>query len=334
MSRARRTSCRSTRGRRGVDARTYFFTGAETRETRAEIKKTKTSRAISASPRMRSCATQLARDPSVAASRAGDLRLRWVGDSASGPARGVSVRTIESERYAVVDMDTGKTVEEIEASKAFWSVHPGAVYLNQRAHVPGEGAGRRSARAARVRRADVKYFTRSVDTTRLTLVDNSGSKAAYPDRPAYLPAGSLRREKRHASSAQTAACEVVIQFTGFKKVHQGTGAFFDGFSFARDLRVELLPVTFRTVASWVRIRSPRGSSRGTRTSTSTKPHTPRRTRSPTRSRFCCSPATPTSPPSASRRRPACTRRSACFCTTSTPAASGSRAAPRPCSWSS
>jgi DEAD/DEAH box helicase domain-containing protein len=46
---------------------------------------------------------------------------------------------------------------------------------------------------------------------------------------------------------------VVIQFTGFKKVHQGTGAFFDEVSFTRDLRVELPPVTFRTVASWVRV---------------------------------------------------------------------------------
>ena len=236
----------------GVDARTYFFTGAETRETRGnqKIENEPSDFRVAADALVRDA--KLARDPSVAASRAGDLRLRWVGDSASGPARGVSVRTIESERYAVVDMDTGKTVEEIEASKAFWSVHPGAVYLNQ-ARTFLVKALDVEARVARVRRADVKYFTRSVDTTRLTLVDNSGSKAAYPDRPAYLPAGSLRGEKRHASSAQTAACEVVIQFTGFKKVHQGTGAFFDEVSFARDLRVELPPVTFRTVASWVRI---------------------------------------------------------------------------------
>ena len=244
----------------GVDARTYFFTGAETRDAPLEkksgerfCKKNENEPSdfrVAAEALVRDA--KLARDPSVAASRAGDLRLRWVGDSASGPARGVSVRTIESERYAVVDMDTGKTVEEIEASKAFWSVHPGAVYLNQ-ARTFLVKALDVEARVARVRRADVKYFTRSVDTTRLTLVDNSGSKAAYPDRPAYPAAGPVRGEKRRASSAQTAACEVVIQFTGFKKVHQGTGAFFDEVSFARDLRVELPPVTFRTVASWVRV---------------------------------------------------------------------------------
>ena len=242
----------------GVDARTYFFTGAETRDAplekksgqRRENENEPSDFRVAAEALVRDA--KLARDPSVAASRAGDLRLRWVGDSASGPARGVSVRTIESERYAVVDMDTGKTVEEIEASKAFWSVHPGAVYLNQ-ARTFLVKALDVEARVARVRRADVKYFTRSVDTTRLTLVDNSGSKAAYPDRPAYPAAGPVRGEKRRASSAQTAACEVVIQFTGFKKVHQGTGAFFDEVSFARDLRVELPPVTFRTVASWVRV---------------------------------------------------------------------------------
>ena len=207
--------------------------------------------------------SKLARDPRVCASRAGDLRLRWVGDAERGPAFGVSVRTIESERYRVVDVDTGLTVEEIEASKAFWTVHPGAVYLNQARTFLVKSLDV-TEKVARVRRADVKYFTKSVDRTWLTLVDNSGSRAAYPDRPlgssgvpfACDPMGSsydASKQNARASSAQTAPCEVVIEFTGFRKVHQGTGAFFDEVSFARDMHVELPKVTFRTVATWVRI---------------------------------------------------------------------------------
>ena len=249
----------------GVDARTYFRTeedgerddggGGEGEGKKGEERMSDFRVAVDALVRD----SKLARDPRVCVSRAGDLRLRWVGDAERGPAFGVSVRTIESERYRVVDVDTGATVEEIEASKAFWSVHPGAVYLNQARTFLVKSLDV-IEKVARVRRADVKYFTKSVDRTWLTLVDNSGSRAAYPDRPlggvpfARDPIGSEDAVKKNASSsAQTAACEVVIEFTGFRKVHQGTGTFFDEVSFARDMHVELPKVTFRTVASWVRV---------------------------------------------------------------------------------
>ena len=257
----------------GVDARTYFRTDAANRAAREEDgerdedgggdrKKKGEERmsdfrvAVDALVRD----SKLARDPRVCASRAGDLRLRCVGDAERGPAFGVSVRTIESERYRVVDVDTGLTVEEIEASKAFWTVHPGAVYLNQARTFLVKSLDV-TEKVARVRRADVKYFTKSVDRTWLTLVDNSGSRAAYPDRPLggvpFASSDPMASEdafsKKNASSAQTAPCEVVIEFTGFRKVHQGTGAFFDEVSFARDMHVELPKVTFRTVATWVRI---------------------------------------------------------------------------------
>ena len=260
----------------GVDARTYFRTDAANRAAREEDgerdddgggdrKKKGEERMSDFRVAVDSLVrdSKLARDPRVCASRAGDLRLRWVGDvSSRGPAFGVSVRTIESERYRVVDVDTGLTVEEIEASKAFWTVHPGAVYLNQARTFLVKSLDV-TEKVARVRRADVKYFTKSVDRTWLTLVDNSGSRVAYPDRPLgssgvpFASSDPMASEdafsKKNASSAQTAPCEVVIEFTGFRKVHQGTGAFFDEVSFARDMHVELPKVTFRTVATWVRI---------------------------------------------------------------------------------
>ena len=258
----------------GVDARTYFRTDAANREAREEDGERDDDgggdRQKKGEERMSDFRvavdalvrdSKLARDPRVCASRAGDLSLRWVGDAERGPAFGVSVRTIESERYRVVDVDTGLTVEEIEASKAFWTVHPGAVYLNQARTFLVKSLDV-TEKVARVRRADVKYFTKSVDRTWLTLVDNSGSRAAYPDRPLgggvpFASSDPMASEdafsKKNASSAQTAPCEVVIEFTGFRKVHQGTGAFFDEVSFARDMHVELPKVTFRTVATWVRI---------------------------------------------------------------------------------
>ena len=48
-----------------------------------------------------------------------------------GPANDTSIRTIEEERYQIVDEASGRVIEEVEASKAFWEVYRGAIYLNQ-----------------------------------------------------------------------------------------------------------------------------------------------------------------------------------------------------------
>ena len=48
-----------------------------------------------------------------------------------GPANGVSIRAIEDARYQIVDEASGVVIEEVEASKAFWEVYEGAIYLNQ-----------------------------------------------------------------------------------------------------------------------------------------------------------------------------------------------------------
>ena len=48
------------------------------------------------------------------------------------PARGVSLRAIDPERYTIVNEAAGgEVLEEIEESKAFFEVYDGAVYLYQ-----------------------------------------------------------------------------------------------------------------------------------------------------------------------------------------------------------
>jgi ATP-dependent helicase YprA (DUF1998 family) len=338
----------------GVDARTYFRTDARisAREEDGERDDDGGDRKKKGEERMSDFRvavdalvrdSKLARDPRVCASRAGDLRLRWVGDvSSRGPAFGVSVRTIESERYRVVDVDTGLTVEEIEASKAFWTVHPGAVYLNQARTFLVKSLDV-TEKVARVRRADVKYFTKSVDRTWLTLVDNSGSRAAYPDRPLgggvpFASSDPMASEdafpkKTRASSAQTAPCEVVIEFTGFRKVHQGTGAFFDEVSFARDMHVELPKVTFRTVATWVRIpESARRQAKALGIAFDEAAHAASHALINALPLVLLASHADVAAECFAASGPGRTRRGGCCCTTSTRAASGSRDEPRPCSW--
>ena len=153
---------------------------------------------------------------------------------------------MEEERYAVKLAEGGAIVEEIEASKAFWSVYPGAVYMNQARTYLCLSLDV-TDRVAVVRPADVKYFTQTVDKTWIDLVEHAGSTKAYPDRPA--PGISTSR----SSSAAVADADVRIQFEGFRKVHASTGRAFDDVDFARDMGVRLPEVSFRTVASWVRI---------------------------------------------------------------------------------
>ena len=238
----------------GNDARLYF--GSQLGEACAALVRKK----------------KLGRDPGLSALRSGDARLRWIGagggligggtgsdgdggfipnassssslNSARGPAHGVSIRTIEEERYRIVDEVSGRIIEEVEASKAFWEVYPGAVYLNQARTFLCKALDT-ARREATVRLVDVKYFTSTIDHTRVTLVDHAGTAVAYPDRPgpatAELPPG--RR-----SSAQCSEVDVEVEFTGYNKIWQGSGQVFD------TVEMRNLPeVKYRTVAAWIRV---------------------------------------------------------------------------------
>ena len=76
------------------------------------------------------------------------------GDEAP-PSALVSIRKIEEKRFDVVDERTGITIEDVEESKAFYSVYPGAVFLQQdKTYLCSRLDLKR--RVATVRRVDVK----------------------------------------------------------------------------------------------------------------------------------------------------------------------------------
>jgi DEAD/DEAH box helicase domain-containing protein len=47
------------------------------------------------------------------------------------PAQGINIRATSGESYNVMDSDTGSRLETVEASVAFFQIHPGAIYLHQ-----------------------------------------------------------------------------------------------------------------------------------------------------------------------------------------------------------
>ena len=65
----------------------------------------------------------------------GRLRRREVkwhpAPSISYPAQDINIRSTSGQNYAVIDGQDGQLLETVEASVAFFQVHPGAIYLHQ-----------------------------------------------------------------------------------------------------------------------------------------------------------------------------------------------------------
>jgi DEAD/DEAH box helicase domain-containing protein len=82
----------------------------------------------------------------------------------SSPHRQVDIRSASGHTFAIVIEDTGELLGTVDEARAYYHVHPGAVYLHQ-----GESFLVRQldldARVALVSRADPDHYTRSRDTT-------------------------------------------------------------------------------------------------------------------------------------------------------------------------
>lgn len=108
--------------------------------------------------------------------------LHYIGGHPK-PSAEVSLRTIDPDRFAIINIATGETLEEVEASNAFFEVYDGAVYLHH---------GRSflctkldiSARVAHVTPSAVRYYTSPVNHRHVHVVGghvayNAGSDTAF-----------------------------------------------------------------------------------------------------------------------------------------------------------
>jgi DEAD/DEAH box helicase domain-containing protein len=167
------------------------------------------------------------------ASGAPDGAWAFIGAEPGGPARGMSLRCVDEARWSVRDTATGAEIESLEESKAFFSVYEGAVLLHQGASYMCT-ALEHATRTARVRRADVAYYTAPQDSTRVTPAAGCAAGAAY--------AGGAQR-----AGAQCASATVTTRVTGYTKRWRRSGIVFDA------VPLHLPEVTWHTVAAWVRV---------------------------------------------------------------------------------
>ena len=182
--------------------------------------------------------TLLGRSPDCS----GDLRWFYIGgEEKGGPSSRVNLRAIDETVWTVVDDITQGVVEEIEESKAFFSIYEGGVYMQQGKKFLVTKLDMKR-KVASVRRADLKYYTSIRQHTDIRV---TGGQSAYPDR-AILPKDRLSLVP-YGSTAQLEHARHSVSFVGFMKVWHATGQVFD--------RVDLnLPnIEYDTVCSWMRI---------------------------------------------------------------------------------
>ncbi len=101
---------------------------------------------------------------------------KWYWTSDVYPADGVSLRSISSDNFVVVDQ-TGKAkaIAEVDFTSALSSLHPKAIYMCEGEQYYVENLDF-DQRKAYVKKTDVDYFTDAIDYTKIKILDIFGRK--------------------------------------------------------------------------------------------------------------------------------------------------------------
>lgn len=155
-----------------------------------------------------------------------ERRDRWyLSPAISYPAQSINIRSTSRENFAVIDASSGSLLETVDASVAFFQIHPGAIYLHQ-----GESYLVTSldvaGRTACAQPTTTSYYTQAKDITDLRIVRVTHEK-------------SCGRAKVYLGDV-----EVTTTVVGFKKKAQFTEEVIG------EEPLDLPPQHFPTVALW------------------------------------------------------------------------------------
>ncbi|HCS49750.1 MAG TPA: helicase, partial [Candidatus Aminicenantes bacterium] len=96
---------------------------------------------------------------------------KWYWTSDAYPADGVSLRSISSDNFVVVDAtDETKAIAEVDFTSALTTLHPKAIYLCEGEQYFVEKLDFEE-RKAYVKKTDVDYFTDAIDYTKIKILD-------------------------------------------------------------------------------------------------------------------------------------------------------------------
>lgn len=96
---------------------------------------------------------------------------KWFWTSDAYPADGMSLRSISSDNFVVVDTsEKSKAIAEVDFSSALTSLHPKAIYMCEGEQYYVEKLDY-AQRKAYVKKTDVDYFTDAIDYTKIKILD-------------------------------------------------------------------------------------------------------------------------------------------------------------------
>jgi DEAD/DEAH box helicase domain-containing protein len=125
---------------------------------------------------------------------------KWFWTSDVYPADGVSLRSISSDNFVVVDTSKKtKAIAEVDFSSALTTLHPKAIYMCEGEQYYVEKLNY-DQRKAYVKKTDVDYFTDAIDYTKIKILD-------------VFDKNSLKK-----CSLQHGEVHVATQVVGFKKI--------------------------------------------------------------------------------------------------------------------
>jgi len=127
-------------------------------------------------------------------------RDQWFWTSDAYPADGVSLRSISSDNFVVVDT-TGKpkAIAEVDFSSALTSLHPKAIYMCEGEQYFVENLDY-AQRKAYVKKTDVDYYTDAIDYTKIKILD------------------VFQQNKQTRCTLSHGEVHVATQVVGFKKI--------------------------------------------------------------------------------------------------------------------
>ncbi|KAG0488924.1 hypothetical protein HPP92_007735 [Vanilla planifolia] len=152
------------------------------------------------------------------------------------PSMEVSIRSIESNKYKVIDEMSHEVLEEIEESKAFFQVYEGAVYMHQGDTYLVKSL-ELSEKIVFCQKADLKYYTKTRDYTDIHVM---GGDIAYS--PEITPTFASVR-----TSAQVNSCKVTTIWFGFHRIWRATNQIFDS------VNLSLPSFSYISQATWIRV---------------------------------------------------------------------------------
>jgi DEAD/DEAH box helicase domain-containing protein len=125
---------------------------------------------------------------------------KWFWTSDVYPADGVSLRSISSDNFVVVDTtQKHRAVAEVDFSSALTSLHPKAIYMCEGEQYFVEDLDYQQ-RKAYVKKTDVDYYTDAIDYTKIKILD------------------IFQQNKMNTSTLSHGEVHVATQVVGFKKI--------------------------------------------------------------------------------------------------------------------